>query len=141
MGKEELGLGNDVVMEMYFHLERIPGPTPRPSWHRPTPPQSWYQPTPFPTRYKPTPPPSWYEPTPPPSLSSPENPAAIQPCVFQNLTGTWFAGRRCEFAATSECEPVVDGGPLFCTNGGMCATFDTGGESCVCLDGFHGNHC
>lgn len=79
----------------------------------------------------------------------PPTPAAsnAEICMYQNAAGTYFAGRLCEYEATSVCgnetEFGVGSGPRFCTNDGICALEDNVAISagCTCPPGFYGKYC
>eukprot|EP00580_Thalassiosira_gravida_P015867 CAMPEP_0201659244 /NCGR_PEP_ID=MMETSP0494-20130426/2073_1 /ASSEMBLY_ACC=CAM_ASM_000839 /TAXON_ID=420259 /ORGANISM="Thalassiosira gravida, Strain GMp14c1" /LENGTH=1406 /DNA_ID=CAMNT_0048136659 /DNA_START=18 /DNA_END=4238 /DNA_ORIENTATION=+ len=68
----------------------------------------------------------------------------VETCMFQNAAGTYFAGRFCEYEATSVCGGFDAGsGPRFCTNNGICALEDNIAISsgCTCRPDFYGKYC
>lgn len=91
--------------------------------------------------------PEYYYYTPAPTVSHrPTSSNASETCVYKSLDGTFFAGKHCEFEATSVCEDNADGSPHFCTNDGECSGLGDG--LCICpsliFDGgssVHGKYC
>jgi len=58
-----------------------------------------------------------------------------------NAEETLYAGKYCEFEATSYCMVFdINGKQLFCTNFGKCPQEGTS-RSCDCPDGYYGMHC
>jgi hypothetical protein len=59
-------------------------------------------------------------------------------CQSANSGTTSYAGRWCQYEATSFCLKVHDaGGGLFCVNNGVC----NGSDGCLCPDGWTGGSC
>jgi len=83
------------------------------------------------------------------NIRPPSPPAASngETCMYQNAAGTYFAGRFCEYEATSVCgHDTVFGAssaPKFCTNNGICALENNIDifAGCTCTPGFYGKYC